>query len=100
MSTTAVETQVGVQPDIQYHPDYQKYKARTQRRKATEDLIQTLPPGFPAQLSSPLVWEGKDIESRDDWIYKLSEEQLNEIDAALKHFQCMSTSHLHETVQS
>ncbi|GES60772.1 putative TfdA family oxidoreductase [Aspergillus terreus] len=89
MSTTAVETPVGVQPDIQYHPDYQKYKARTQRRKATEDLIQTLPPGFPAQLSSPLVWEGKDIESRDDWIYKLSEEQLNEIDAALKHFQSL-----------
>ncbi|KAL5357986.1 hypothetical protein BJX96DRAFT_182540 [Aspergillus floccosus] len=89
MSTTAVETQAGVQPDIQYHPDYEKYKARTQRRKATEELIQTLPPGFPTQLSSPLVWEGKDMESRDDWIYKLSEEQLNEIDTALKHFQSL-----------
>ncbi|RJE25472.1 Taurine catabolism dioxygenase TauD, partial [Aspergillus sclerotialis] len=89
MSTAVVETKVGVQPDIQYHPDYEKYRARTERRKMTEDLSQTLPPGFPAHLSSPLVWEGKDIEGRDDWIYHLSEEQLDEVDAALKHFQSL-----------
>jgi hypothetical protein len=41
------------QPDIQYHPDYEKYQARTQRRKATEVLSKTVPIGFPEQVSSP-----------------------------------------------
>jgi len=27
-----------MQPDIQYHPDYQKYQARAEHRKATEIL--------------------------------------------------------------
>lgn len=44
-----------MQPDIQYHPDYEKYQARTERRKATEILTKTLPAGFPAELISPLV---------------------------------------------
>jgi hypothetical protein len=75
------------QPDIQYHPDYEKYQARTQRRKATEVLSKTVPIGFPEQVSSPLVWEGKDVENRDDWIYKLNDAQLDEIDTALKSFK-------------
>lgn len=75
------------QPDIQYHPDYEKYQARIQRRKATEVLPKTVPTGFPEQLSSPLVWEGKDIEIRDDWIHTLNDAQLDEIDAALKSFK-------------
>lgn len=48
-----------MQPDIQYHPDYQKYQARAEHRKATEALTKTLPAGFSAELISPLVWEGK-----------------------------------------
>lgn len=87
MSTTETITRP-VQPDIQYHPDYEKYQARTLRRKQSEDLQTTLPDGFPPQLDSPLVWEGKDIEKRDDWIYHLSDAQLDEIDAALAHFKC------------
>lgn len=79
------------QPDIQYHPDYVKYAARSQRRKASEDLQQTLPPGFPNQLSSPLVWEGKDVEQRDDWIYRLNDAERQEIDVALKSFQALNT---------
>ncbi|EAW10806.1 TauD/TfdA family dioxygenase [Aspergillus clavatus NRRL 1] len=87
-----VDVQRATQPDIQYHPDYDKYKARGQRRKATESLPQTLPPGFPEKLSSPLVWEGKDIEQRDDWIYKLDDAQREEIDAALKSFKARGLS--------
>ena len=81
-----VDTQ-RVQPDIQYHPDYNKYKARTQRRQEHESLTTSLPKGFPAELSSPLVWQGKNIEASDDWIYSLSEGQLNEIDSALRAFE-------------
>lgn len=88
MSTTETIT-LPVQPDIQYHPEYEKYKARTLRRKETEVLESTLPHGFPQKLESPLAWEGKDIEKRNDWIYHLSDSQLNEIDAALEHFKCM-----------
>ncbi|KAH8422310.1 TauD/TfdA family dioxygenase [Aspergillus melleus] len=80
------------QPDIQYHPDYEKYLARGERRKATETLPKTLPAGFPAQLSSPLVWEGKDVEKRDDWIFKLNDAQREEIHAALEHFKSLKLS--------
>jgi len=78
------------QPDIQYHPDYEKYQARSQRRKDTEDLSTILPDGFPQQLSSTLVWEGKDVEKRDDWILRLNEAQLDELDQALKSFRALN----------
>jgi hypothetical protein len=86
MSATVTITQP-VQPDIQYHPNFVKYQARTNQRKETESLQTSLPAGFPQKLASPLVWEGKDIETRSDWIYKLSDEQLDEIDAGLKSFK-------------
>lgn len=88
MSATETLTRP-VQPDIQYHPEYEKYKARSIRRKETETLPTTLPDGFPQKLDSPLVWEGKDVEKRDDWLYHLSDAELDEIDAALQHFKCM-----------
>ncbi|KAE8391483.1 hypothetical protein ETB97_006777 [Aspergillus alliaceus] len=81
-----------VQPDIQYHPDYEKYTARVARRKATEELSKSLPEGFPQKLESPLVWEGKDVEKRDDWIFKLNDAQREEIDAALNSFKALKLS--------
>jgi hypothetical protein len=85
---SAVQTiTVPTQPDIQYHPEYEKYKERTHRRKETETLQSTLPENFPEKLISPLVWEGKDVEKRDDWVYQLSDDQLDELDAALKSFK-------------
>ncbi|KAF2725397.1 Clavaminate synthase-like protein [Polychaeton citri CBS 116435] len=94
-----VEVQRAVQPDIQYHPDYQKYTARAQHRRTTENLQATVPAGFPQQLGSSLVWDGADVESRDDWIYNLEEAQLNEIDTALKAFKSLNLSlgHISET---
>ncbi|KAJ5633851.1 hypothetical protein N7528_001693 [Penicillium herquei] len=88
MSATQTITKP-TQPDIQYHPDWAKYQARSQRRKETESLQATLPAGFPEKLTSPLVWEGKDIEKRSEWIYQLSDTQLDEIDAALKSFKAL-----------
>lgn len=76
-----------VQPEIQYHPNFEQYQARTRLRKETESLPTSLPAGFPQKLVSPLVWEGKDVENRSDWIYQLSDAQLDEIDAALKSFK-------------
>ncbi|KAJ3500807.1 hypothetical protein NLJ89_g9628 [Agrocybe chaxingu] len=77
------------QPDIQYLPNEAKWKARTARCLAENpSLPQTaLPGGFPKKLESPLVWEGKDWTDASQWEYKLSAEQLKEIDDALKHFK-------------
>ncbi|KAJ5806550.1 uncharacterized protein N7503_004152 [Penicillium pulvis] len=88
MSATETITRPS-QPDIQYHPDWVKYQARSRQRKETESLQTSLPAGFPQKLVSPLVWDGKDIEKRDDWIYQLSDVQLDEIDAALKSFKAL-----------
>lgn len=80
--------QVLRQPDISYHPDFTSYQLRSQYRQKTEKLPATIPSGFPQQISSPLVWEGKDVEASKDWIVQLNGAQLNEIDEALKHFKC------------
>lgn len=76
------------QPDIAYPPDYAKYQARAARRVATERLPTTVPEGFPEQLQGDLVWEGDTVAETYDWTYVLSEEQLAEIDEAVKHFKC------------
>lgn len=75
------------QPDIDYAPDLVKYKARVQRRRQNDKLEGTLPQGFPAELHSDLVWDGKDIARKYNWIYELGEDEIEEIEAALKHFK-------------
>lgn len=83
---------VAIQPDIEYHPDLAKYKARTVRRlEQNPDLLKvTLPPGFPAKVEGPIVWEGKDWTSEDQWVYKLNDDELREIDEAMKHFESLN----------
>ena len=76
------------QPDIDYAPNLDKYLARVARRKASEDLTNELPSGFPTQLKSDLVWRGDTIAQQYDWTYELTESDLEEIEAALAHFKC------------
>lgn len=78
------------QPDIGYAPDLDKYLARVQRRLKEESLEKTLPEGFPEKLHSDLVWDGKDLAEKYDWTHTLSPEEVEEVDNALKHFQCKS----------
>ncbi|KAL3462243.1 hypothetical protein BJX64DRAFT_277316 [Aspergillus heterothallicus] len=75
------------QPDIRYLPDPIKYAARTKRRLQTGDLPKTLPEGFPEKLESDLVWNGKSVGEVYDWNYHLTEEDVQEIKAALQHFK-------------
>lgn len=90
-SVVPVTTEAAKQPDIEYHPNEEKWKARTARRLAEDPaLVKTpLPAGFPQKLDSPLVWEGKDWKDPETWEYTLSDEQLQEIDDAVKHFNGM-----------
>lgn len=89
MTINVIPTSAEAQPDIAYHPDEAKWRARTARR-LTEDPtlpMQPLPEGFPQQVDGPIVWEGKDFTDEDQWIVNLTENQLHEIDGALRHFQ-------------
>jgi hypothetical protein len=78
------------QPDIGYTPDYDKYIARVQRRRASEKLSQSLPPGFPQKLESDLVWDNTDIAARYNWNYQLTGPDLDEIEKALQHFKFLN----------
>ncbi|KZM25446.1 uncharacterized protein EKO05_0008126 [Ascochyta rabiei] len=77
------------QPDIGYKPDYDKYLARVQKRLKNEALDKTLPPGFPTELKSDLVWDNTDIADRFNWTYKLTSSDLDEIEGALQHFKSL-----------
>ncbi|RMD40168.1 hypothetical protein DV735_g4956, partial [Chaetothyriales sp. CBS 134920] len=79
-----------VQPDIQYHPDLQKYESRVQRRLATESITKKLPDGFPKQLHSDLVWEGATVGDTYDWNFVLTPDHIEELDAALAHFKSLN----------
>ncbi|OXV07434.1 hypothetical protein Egran_04802, partial [Elaphomyces granulatus] len=87
--TTAHVQLTTQQPDIQYVPNAEKWKARTQQRLETEKLSRELPPGFPTKLISDLVWEGDQLKDAYDWTYELNEDELNEIEHALVHFQSL-----------
>lgn len=76
------------QPDISYAPNYEKYLARAKRRLENERLQDSLPPGFPQKLDCELVWEGKDIVEKYDWVYELSPVEIDEIEHGLQHFKC------------
>jgi hypothetical protein len=75
------------QPDIEYAPNYKKYQERTARRLNEGKLPTSVPDGFPTQLTGDLVWDGDSVGKTYDWTYKLSPEQLDEIDQALQHFK-------------
>lgn len=78
-----------VQPDIGYHPDVEKYLARSKRRLAENpDLPNVaLPPGFPQRVDGPIVWKGADWRGEEQWVYRLDGSELKEIDDALQHFK-------------
>lgn len=89
---TPVVTPVRTQPDISYHPDLEKFNSRTERLVSRRSLPPTLPSGFPAKLSSPLVWEGKEYTNEGEWTFPLNEAQLQEVDNALSYFKCKENS--------
>lgn len=89
ITATAPATGAPKQPDISYHPDEAKFRARTARRLAEDPTLpqKPLPPNFPPSVEGPNVWEGKDWTDESQWVYNLSEAQLEEIDHALAHFE-------------
>ncbi|KDR81867.1 hypothetical protein GALMADRAFT_59372 [Galerina marginata CBS 339.88] len=80
------------QPDIQYHPSYEKFIQRRARRLSENpDLPNVpLPKRYPKQVDGPIVWEGKDWKTEDQWVYRLNLEELKEIDDALRYFMSLN----------
>ncbi|RSL64755.1 hypothetical protein CEP54_004520 [Fusarium duplospermum] len=78
------------QPDIGYTPNLDKYLARVKRRQETEKFETSLPEGFPKELVSDLVWDGKDLAAKYDWNYHLTEADIEEIDEAVKNFRSLN----------
>ncbi|KAJ8132020.1 hypothetical protein O1611_g1602 [Lasiodiplodia mahajangana] len=93
MSTATVTSTIPValappgQPDISYHPSYEKWQARITRRLQEGNLPKSVPEGFPEKLTGDLVWEGQTIADTYNWTYVLSPEHLAEIDQAVVHFK-------------
>lgn len=88
MAAATISPQQLIQPDIAYAPNLAKYQERTKRRLSSERIENSLPPGFPSQLVSQLVWEGNDLEGSYQWVYELNKAQVDEIESALNHFKC------------
>lgn len=88
MATVTLSHQA-VQPDIAYAPDFTKYQARTKKRLASEKLHeQSLPAGFPTKLEGDFVWDGDSVKEAYEWVHKLTDIEIAEIEDALKHFKC------------
>jgi hypothetical protein len=89
MSIAAVVTNLPPpgQPDIQYAPSFEKWQARASSRLKNENLTKTLPDGFPTELKGNLVWDGDSVAESYDWVYRLSADELREIDTAVAHFK-------------
>lgn len=81
-----VTTTIQQQPDISYHPDYEKYQIRIERLREQRASHTALPPSFPEKLAGPLVWEGQDFTDESEWTFVLTPDQLNEINSALLYF--------------
>ncbi|KAI1434405.1 TfdA family taurine catabolism dioxygenase TauD [Xylaria sp. CBS 124048] len=92
MSTTTTTTATTVlkavgQPDISYHPEYEKWQARAARRLQDPNLPKSVPKGLPERLTGEFVWEGQTVADEYNWTYVLTPEHLAEIDQALAHFR-------------
>ncbi|KAL2267138.1 hypothetical protein VTJ83DRAFT_4415 [Remersonia thermophila] len=93
--TTAASIKTGsetvseaVRPDISWIPSSQVFKDRAEKLRALyPNRRTTLPEGWPAQVEGARVWSGSDFASEDEYIVRLSPEDIAEIDAGLAFFK-------------
>ena len=43
-------------------------------------------------VAGPGAWKGRDLRDRDDWIYRFTKEELDEVDRALRETQAKGLS--------
>jgi len=54
---------------------------------AIKYCLSTVPPGFPAALSGLMVWDKTTFDKAQDYVLEFSEEEISEIERALKLFK-------------
>lgn len=73
--------------DIGYEVDEVKYRRRSEARLRAGGLSTTVPTGWPAEVSGPLVWSGDDFSDETEYVYELSDADKEEIVGALNYFK-------------
>ncbi|OJD30105.1 taurine catabolism dioxygenase [Diplodia corticola] len=73
--------------DIQFNPDLDTFLARSAKRTLAGGLEKAVPNGWPASLSGRLAWKGSNFEDESSFIYRLSDEEKEEISRALSWFK-------------
>lgn len=81
-------------PDISWFPDRKVFLNRVEALKLLyPDRPTTVPAGWPTQLNMARAWSGSDFsDDGKEYIVQFDQADLAEIDEALVHFKCMSTS--------
>ncbi len=72
--------------DIGYVTDKAQWMARTEARLRAGGLEKELPAGWPKVIEGPMVWSADSFKNEDDFVVRLTEEDISEIASALKHF--------------
>ncbi|KAF1986479.1 Clavaminate synthase-like protein [Aulographum hederae CBS 113979] len=75
-------------PNIQWDPSYATYRARV-NMLAKLDLPRPnqVPQGFPEMVSAPWAWDGSEYDDGDNYVLKLTEDDIEEIERALRYFK-------------
>ena len=75
-----------VQSNISYLPNQAQYKQRLLRSLQDRNLPHHVPPGLPKAIGGSLVWEASRLKE-DQYIYYLTQPEVEEIDRALVSFK-------------
>ena len=82
-----VEEMQGMNTDLPYLPSQELYEKRNSEN-LTRIIAATLPEGYPSEIISPLAWKSPGIkQQKDQWILRLSEDDLHCIDDAARRFE-------------
>jgi hypothetical protein len=85
---SVVEAAVELGPDIQWMPSYETYQARVAALNGLGiERQKRVPDRFPDKVIEPWVWSGEDFESEDEYVVRLDDEDVTEIENALADFK-------------
>jgi hypothetical protein len=85
LETNGVQTKTYA--DTDYELDEAKYHERTEKILAAGGLATDVPSGFPPKLEGPLVWTTADFDGEEEYLLRLSSEDIEEINKALTYFK-------------
>ena len=86
MATEAILQPASV---FQYFPSLHEHQNRTLHQHSSPKQEKTgVPQGFPAYIESPLAWEGREMQKKEEeWMVKLSLDDVNSIEKTLANFK-------------